>query len=78
MLETELENIEKLSEEDDSTNQNQSELDAFQDEIELLSKYKVNYFNDEARKSNITMKEQEMKETQSKYEKAHKVITLIG
>ena len=39
-------------------------------EIELLSKYKVNYFNDEARKSNITMKEQEMKETQSKYEKS--------
>ena len=70
LLETELENIEKLSEEDDSTNQNQSELDALQDEIELLSKYKVNYFNDEARKSNITMKEQEMKETQSKYEKS--------
>ena len=44
LLETELENIEKLSEEDDSTNQNQSELDELQDEIELLSKYKVNYF----------------------------------
>ena len=78
LLETELENIEKLSEEDDSTNQNQSELDALQEEIELLSKYKVNYFNDEARKSNITMKEQEMKETQSKYEKANKVMALIG
>ena len=65
--------------EDDSTNQNQSELDALQEEkLKFVSKYKVNYFNDEARKSNITMKEQEMKETQSKYEKANKVMTLIG
>ena len=37
LLETELENIEKLSEEDDSTNQNQSELDALQ-EIEVAFK----------------------------------------
>jgi len=78
LLETELENIEKLSEEDDSTNQIQSELDALQEEIELLSKYKVNYFNDKTRKENIILKEQEMKETQSKYEKANKVMTLIG
>ena len=70
IVETELENIEKVKE-DDSTNQNQSELDVAR-EIEVLSKYKVNYFNDEARKSNITMKEQEMKETQSKYEKQTK------
>jgi hypothetical protein len=78
LLETELENIEKLSEEDDSTNQIQSELDALQEEIELLSKYKVNYFNDKARKENIILKEQERQSAIVEYEKANKVMGLIG
>ena len=78
LLETELENIEKLSEEDDSTNQIQSELDALQEEIELLSKYKVNYFNDKTRKENIILKEQEKEKAKREYEKANKVMTLIG
>jgi len=77
LLEAELENIEKPSE-DDSTNQNQSELDTLQEEIELLAKYKVNYFNDRARRESIVLKEQEKEKAKHEYEKANKVITLIG
>lgn len=77
LLEAELENIEKPSE-DDSTNQNQSELDTLQEEIELLAKYKVNYFNDRARRESIVLKEQEKEKAKREYEKANKVMTLIG
>lgn len=63
---------------DDDVNHNQDELDKLKGEIELLNKYKVNYQNEKVRVESIILKEQEMKSAQVDYEKANKVMTLIG
>lgn len=77
LLQTELEKVTTQVATDDVSS-NQAELDALQDEIDLLNKYKVNFENDKARKENIILKEQERQSAIVEYEKANKVMGLIG
>lgn len=60
----------------DSVDLVQQEIDDLASEIELLSKYKINYANEVNRKESIILKEQEMKENLAKFEKSSKVMAL--
>lgn len=77
LLEQELENAKGLTVAADSVDLAQQEIDDLATEIDLLSKYKINYANEVNCKESIILKEQEMKENLAKFEKSSKVMSLI-